>query len=283
MEEDYFQRNKRFNDIYYLTKGTEACVPSHHYGPARREYYLIHLIEEGKGIFISNGVTYNLKKGQFFLIYPNETNYYKADEDFPWKYSWIGFHGENVEMLLKSIGLSKQTPVGSVENAKDTIKLMNKIIKAPITDNKSLIILQGYLYLLLANLSIGRDLYDTEHKSDVINKDIEYTNQAIQIIQDNYHRIEFSIYSISEKMALNPSYLSQLFKRTTGRTMNDYLIDYRLQKSREILDTTQESIQNISEMVGYSNPLSFTRIFKSKMKMTPSKYRKVREHYKSEE
>lgn len=280
MKEDYFQRNHLFDDVYYLTKGYESCVPGHHFGPARREYYLIHIIQEGEGTFISKGISYNLEEGQFFMIYPNETNYYKADDNNPWKYYWIGFDGEKVEELLKSVGISRQTPVGNTVDSKETINLMKTIIQAPNTDNISLITLQGYFYSLLAHLSIGQELYDNETRPDIINKDIEYTNQAIQLIQDNYQDTDFSIKVVSEELALNASYLSQVFKRTTGRTMNDYLIDYRIQKGRELLDTTQESIQHISENVGYINPLSYTRVFKNKMKMTPREYRKKREHYK---
>lgn len=283
MKEDYFQRNSLFDDVYYLTKGYESCVPGHYFGPARREYYLIHIIEEGEGIFKSKEIKYNLKAGQFFIIYPNETNYYKADEQDPWKYYWIGFEGEKVEDLLKSVGITRQTPVGKTDNRKETINLMNKIIQAPNTDNVSLITLQSYLYSLLAHLSIEQELYDSETRPDIINKDIEYTNQAIQFIQDQYQDTDFSIKEVSKKLALNGSYLSQIFKRTTGRTMSDYLIDYRIQKGRELLDTTQESIQDISESVGYINPLSYTRIFKKKMKMTPREYRKKREHYKEKE
>lgn len=83
----YLESNINENiDLYLAYCGIEYCYPSHSFGPAIREQYLLHYILDGKGIFKVNNKTYNLTKGQGFLINPNELTYYEADKYEPWKY-----------------------------------------------------------------------------------------------------------------------------------------------------------------------------------------------------
>lgn len=88
-------------DIMIYNTGYEECDPGHSYGPAVRKSYMIHYVTEGKGIFTTNGKTYQLKKGDAFLMCPGEQIYYEADKKNPWCYAWIGVQGVKVESYLK--------------------------------------------------------------------------------------------------------------------------------------------------------------------------------------
>ncbi|MGA9518150.1 MAG: AraC family transcriptional regulator, partial [Trichococcus sp.] len=105
-----------------------------------------------------------------------------------------------------------------------------------------------------------------------INKGVEYTKRAIEIIKERYQDTDFLIGDISRELSLNDSYLTAVFRKTTNLTPHDYLIFFRIHKSREYLETTDLSIAEIAEKVGYKNPLSFTRIFKHQMQMSPRAY-----------
>ena len=87
MDEDFFKEEIYYKDLYYTTKGKEQCAPNHSFGPTVREYFLIHIIMKGKGYFEIGNSRFNLKEGQFFIIYPNVMTYYQADEEDPWEYA----------------------------------------------------------------------------------------------------------------------------------------------------------------------------------------------------
>lgn len=89
----YMFKNTHFQELQLLHYGTEACTPGHHFGPAMRDYYKIHYVLNGKGTFEVAGKTYQLRKGQGFLIVPHFVVHYKADQDDPWEYSWVAFQG----------------------------------------------------------------------------------------------------------------------------------------------------------------------------------------------
>ncbi|SFQ26937.1 AraC-type DNA-binding protein [Desemzia incerta] len=274
MDEDFFQKSELYQDLYYVTKGREKCAPNHSYGPNIREYYLIHIILEGKGYCETETSKFNLSKGQFFVIFPDEQTFYQADEENPWEYIWFGFDGRVAEAILSSMGINRQTPIGSIKNFNESKELVENMVGMQPFEHENRIQLQGMLYWLISLLdSKTRD--NNIKPIEKINRRIVYTHDAIDLIKQNYQNVDFLIGDISEQLSLNESYLTSIFRQVTGRTLHEYLIDYRIQKSREYLETTDFNVREVAEKVGYKNPLSFTRVFKRKIGMTPTEYKKT--------
>lgn len=78
---------------------------------------------------------------------------------------------------------------------------------------------------------------------------------------------------LSEQFQMNPKSLSKLFKEETGQKFVDYLIELRINHARLLLEDTQHSIQEIAEAVGYTNAISFGRMFKKVVSVSPGEYR----------
>ncbi|WP_187274596.1 AraC family transcriptional regulator [Paenibacillus sp. N3.4] len=102
------------------------------------------------------------------------------------------------------------------------------------------------------------------------NKTIE---KMLAYIQDHYQESEFSLDQLADKFELSPPYISKLFKEHTERNFIDYLIEIRINAAKELLAAKNRKINDISEVVGYSNTRSFLRAFKKYTGMTPSEYR----------
>ena len=80
--------------------------------------------------------------------------------------------------------------------------------------------------------------------------------------------------NIIEYIGLNRSYLSTLFKKNIGITIQEYLTIFRLSRANELLDITNESIENVANSCGYKDPLIFTKAYKKKYGVTPTQHRK---------
>ena len=91
--------NKHFSDFSPRDFGYQKCEPSHTFGPAIRDYYLVHYIEKGTGTFKNAHSEYKLKSGDAFLIRPDEVTVYTADEKNPWSYIWVGFTGDMASLF----------------------------------------------------------------------------------------------------------------------------------------------------------------------------------------
>lgn len=81
--------------------------------------------------------------------------------------------------------------------------------------------------------------------------------------------------TLSELFGLVPSYLSRLFREYKGASPSDYLTALRMEKARELLQSQPElHAKEIAALVGYSDPLYFSKIFKKYTGLSPSEYRK---------
>ena len=80
-------------DVNLLNVGYEKCDPLHYVGPLKKLVYLLHVVLDGKGQFRVNGTTYNLKRGDIFLINPDDMIYYQADRNEHWEYRWGRVNG----------------------------------------------------------------------------------------------------------------------------------------------------------------------------------------------
>ncbi|MCI3922929.1 helix-turn-helix domain-containing protein [Paenibacillus sp. TRM 82003] len=93
-------------------------------------------------------------------------------------------------------------------------------------------------------------------------------------VESNYWNSDLSLAHLSDKFNINSKYASQLFKEHTGVNFADYLLTLRMEHAKKLLESTDQSINDISSLVGYDIPLSFGRTFKKSVGMTPSEYRK---------
>jgi two-component system, response regulator YesN len=86
---------------------------------------------------------------------------------------------------------------------------------------------------------------------------------------------DLSLDSLADKVYLNASYLSSLYKQVTGRNLSDYITGLRLERARELLAQPQLKVHEIAEACGYGTAGYFTRFFKKHQGMTPQEYRLV--------
>lgn len=99
------------------------------------------------------------------------------------------------------------------------------------------------------------------------------SDQIKGIIQKDYEE-NISLDSISEELNYNPNYLSSIFKKETGVTLSDYLIELRLNRAKEWLIETDITVKKIAEKLQYGNSQNFIRSFKKREGITPGQYRK---------
>ena len=97
--------------------------------------------------------------------------------------------------------------------------------------------------------------------------------QTKSILEQEYDH-NFELERLADKIGMNASYISRLFKYKTGQTITDYLIGIRIAKAKELL-TGQPDLKNyeIAELVGYSDPVYFNKLFKRMCGMTPKDYK----------
>ena len=97
---------------------------------------------------------------------------------------------------------------------------------------------------------------------------------AKQYIRENYG-MPITLESISELAGFNPTYFSTMFKKETGMTFTEYLLQTRIEAAKDMLKDTNLNISAICERVGYSDHKYFSKTFTRETGLKPNQYRKL--------
>lgn len=261
--------NTLFRDLSLSFCGMSECKPGHQFGPAVRPNYIIHYVLKGKGIYQVGEKKYEVCEGQGFLIEPEVLTHYKADEEEPWTYIWIGFSGDMAKTYLSDIGLNSEQLVfrcGQKEELKSLVLKMTKHSMSSVTNQYYL---QSYLYQFFAVLTKEIKIDSVVH----VNKESLYVREAVNFIRNNYFR-GINVTDVAEHISVNRSYLYKLFQNSFQMSPKEFLTNFRISRAKELLVSSELPIESIAWSCGYSEVLVFSKMFKKIVGVAPSVYRK---------
>lgn len=93
-----------------------------------------------------------------------------------------------------------------------------------------------------------------------------------KVIQEQYQDYTLSVEKIAEGVYLDASYIRRIFSKYMGCTIVEYLTEYRMKEAGRLLEAGTESVSQIAEQVGYTDPGYFAKCFKKHYGVTPSNY-----------
>ena len=108
---------------------------------------------------------------------------------------------------------------------------------------------------------------------NVRNSDEQTTIKYLKEYVENNYIYDISMQEAAEEMGYSDAYFSKLFKQYFNQNFTAYLTEYRIKKAKELLTDTNNSIKDISRMVGYEDSNYFAKIFKRIVGEIPSKFR----------
>ncbi|KEO75483.1 helix-turn-helix domain-containing protein [Anditalea andensis] len=79
---------------------------------------------------------------------------------------------------------------------------------------------------------------------------------------------------LAEQLNLSSKYLSDCLKQLTGQTTQQIIHEKLIEKAKDILSTTEYSVSEIAYQLGFEYPQSFSKLFKSKMNVSPLEFRR---------
>lgn len=79
---------------------------------------------------------------------------------------------------------------------------------------------------------------------------------------------------LAKLVYVNPSYMSSVFKRHTGQTLVDYITEVRINEAKRLLATTNRNMGDIAAAIGLNSESYFAALFKRKVNMTPTQFRR---------
>ncbi|WP_313468754.1 AraC family transcriptional regulator [Carnobacterium sp.] len=270
-----FLTEKSLNKEFYIYEcGYEDVKPREPYQYEPIDYYLIHYILKGQGHFFINDEHVILEENQGFIIPPNtKNNYYPLTED-PWSYRWIGFKGAACHEIFQECGLL--LPTSEKNSSNYVYQFLDKYQMDSHFKNVFAFSEVNKPYSALGEAYHIVDLLSSQYHERIIHNLSEaekYVEKAMNLIHQHYYNPDFNIENLSDAVQIERTYLFRLFKKYKQISPKTYLIEYRLNKSAELLRKTSYSIEEIAFLVGFNHPSHFSRQFAHYKKMSPSKFR----------
>lgn len=249
--------------------GYEQVEAGFQFGPSVRTSYLFHVVIKGKGVLEIGGRTYPIHEGQVFLIPPHTATTYRADDQDPWAYGWIGCTGYRVDRILEQMGFTKDCPVLDVHN---TTGLFQRILSIMHMHRISMSNEMFRTSELLRFFGLVMENRENEHPEVRTYSSDAYAQVAMKYLNDNYMK-KIKISDLANTIGIERSYLSHIFCEAYEKSPQQYLMQIRMEKARELLQETELRISEVASRVGYPDALAFSRTFRKEHGQSPSEFR----------
>ena len=254
---------RRTASLYVQNTGCQQCSPSYGWGPGVRNHFLLHYVIGGKGTFICRDKRYELQAGDTFLSYPNTTIHYFADAQEPWEYVWVGFSGLDAAGYMEQTDFSPENPVFFGRDSEQLRQLITGIYDHYGTSAWEGLEMTPRLYALLAFL-----IRTSQRRQDQQRETMDCARLAADYIITHYEE-PITVEGLAAYASVSHSSLYRRFVKRFQMSPKRFLLEYRIERACALLKENIFSIREISNSVGFEDPLYFSRAFKLVKGMSP--------------
>lgn len=230
----------------------------------RPDFQLLY-IAEGRARFWLEGKWVWVTAGQLVLYRPYEPQdyvYYLADR--PEVY-WVHFAGSGAAALPEDWGLT--APLTTVGKSPEYPRLFRELIREIQHDRPHIGEMTALLLRqLVVALSRGQRSAEGAYRSPLV-------EQAVADFHADYAQ-PFCLSDYARGHGVELCWFSRTFRRQMGLSPQQYLIHLRLSRAKELLVSTDCLVEEVARMVGYDNPLYFSRLFSRHFGVSPREFRK---------
>ena len=269
--------NAGYNDIEKFQHYPSKTHPSSYYfswdtGRILSEYQIIY-ITRGEGIFESESSRIlPVKAGSIIILYPNEWHRFKPDINSGWEEYWVGCHGILMDFIKQQAYISQKNPIIKIGKQQSIIMLFKEIVDTVKNEEEGFQLLASGATLHL--LGMIQKINKQQTNNNLTASIDKLILQAISLIKDNLN-INLRPEEISKGLLISYSLFRRHFKLQTGLSPKQYVLDLLMERAKELLADKSLNINQIALLLGFNNSFHFSKIFKTKVGLSPSEYKKT--------
>lgn len=273
INESYLDAPLRCGEVYLVQIGRLYFCGGGRVGEhLHRGWFELTVVTGGRGTVRADGVELAVKEGDIVLSLPAELHDVSSDADAPLHYDFFSFYTEDAVLSaeLQRITEEYSAPAARIFS-EDKIRTLIGVSIAELGDRDALLgerLLAHLLEEIIIRLC--RALRGAETPAVDTPTGAERLCFRLQQYIDTH---VFTIRGLGEVAALfgyNYSYLSTLFKKTTGVTLSEYCREGKWRVARLLVRERRTPISEIAEMLGYSSVYVFSRAYRNRFGLAPS-------------
>ena len=238
-----------------------------HTHPFTELFYVV----DGKGEFNIQGQRFPVKANDFVIINPQVEHTELSSPDEPLEYIVLGINGLSFSTLTPvSEGGHPFSFFNLRDEQKDILRYLNAMVQEATSQSMSYeLVCHNLLEILLIKI-LRHQHFDLEvGKQSKATKDISFIKHYLE----TYYHESIQLEDLASMTHLSRFYISHSFKKEIGMSPMEYLIDIRIKESKILLRTTNYSISQVADIVGFTTPTYFSKQFRKSTGISPTDYR----------
>lgn len=239
--------------------------------PRGRVDWQIIYIAAGKGHFILDGKEVIVPAGSMVLFQPKQVQdyfYLGKDKTQVW---FVHFTGREVRNILRHYEIPTDGYILHTGISREYEDLFRRMRDELVRCSWGYEEMLTYLFRELLMTMHRRMTENAPRVSGFIQDEIDRARAFF----DEHYNEEISIEQYAVSRNMSTSWFNRSFRSAVGTSPMQYILDVRIRNAQTLLETTDYSVGNIAALVGYENPMYFSRLFRKAKGLSPSKYRKT--------
>lgn len=263
----YFDRpHDKNSELNIFCGGYEQCASNFKIDRTSFPFFGFIFISGGKGSFTINDTYYPLSYGSLIAFSPNKPHKFDADVDVPMEQFFLIFKGSRAMELLEKSKMEQKNAV-KVCDPEALLSSFQKILRIGLNQTEyANEICCNYLKAILL------EQVDQRHNKYIESTSFENFQRCKDYLENNFISI-YTSSQLADECSINIRYLARLFRKYENSRPYEYLMNLKMNKAANLFLTTSFNVNQVAKMTGIEDPYHFSRIFKKKFKIAPSKYR----------
>ena len=233
----------------------------------RRDYHFVYVVD-GTMYFELQGRRMELGAGNLVFFRPGEAQVYGSYEGEAVSYYWAHFSGNCVESVLSDCGFLDKTRC-FIDVDSGVCKILNMIIKEYTYGE--------YCYITKCNslfiMALSEMARLTDHAAKASEK-YDVLLPALKAMEQNYS-VWYKNEEYAQMCGISKYHFIHLFTECKGCSPSKYKSNLLMQKAAELIRISSVPMNEIADMLGFDDPLYFSKKFRAFYGMSPSEYRKA--------
>lgn len=237
------------------------------------EYQLIY-IPVGEGQFESAaGGKQQITPGTVFLTFPNDWHRYRPTPQIGWQEYWIGFNGVVADRLVKKSVIATGQPILRTTQNGDIQRVFDSLLAAVRDESPGMqqILAAGIWDILGRALAAERIGPKGDRHSAAI-------KEVKQMLANSYEK-PLRISQLAARCHLSEAQFRRVFHQHVGVTPNQFYIQVRINRAKELLSDTTMSIKQIAAKLQFEDQFHFSKSFRKVAGLSPSEWRGRTAHH----
>ncbi|MFP4979163.1 AraC family transcriptional regulator [Paenibacillus sp. CN-4] len=259
--------------VWPVSAGRDVSQANSRIGPRVVPYFYLIFVLEGQGEYIYKQKKYVLRKSDMFCLFPHVVHEYHIDKDTPLHKMWVALEGPQAVQLLERVGIKSCTPHVPNASNEGVLNLLRSLFEFGNHSDKRDFDLCRLIILHKIFEELSRNTPDALRNA--VCSDY-WLQQAKEYIERHYTD-RLTIEQIADYVHVNRAYFSRKFNQAFGISPAKYLLQLKIEESKQLLVNTGYNLSIIAQSIGYTDMFTFSKVFKKATGVSPREYRLLKQ------